>query len=393
MDTKKLFQTKELYIGSNARKELALIMDQNKFTRILIVSDQNLTKTGAAELVMNSLEISSLSCNLFDQIEKNPSIENVLSCLEALIDFKADCIVALGGGSVIDASKAAALAYTNEDRRDMVSMEGINKCKKPGLPLIAMPTTCGTGSETTMDYVITNKLANRKMACLDKYALPLAAIIDLDILSQLPVRLIAATAADALTHAIEAYTTITAWEMTRMLAASAVKLVFTSLKKAIASPGEQKYLHDLAIAQYQAGVSFTNTGLGLSHAIAHPLSAHFDIHHGLANAIALIPVMRFNQEVCANDYSELAAASGLSRNISKNGADIFINAVDQLLTECSLPRTLFQIPDFNDEKIALADCNLLTADALNDICISDNPRLPEHKDIYQIYRALCTKQG
>ena len=287
MSISRMVYTGTSYFGEFARDELKTEINKHHFEKAFLISDKDLLKCGIVGKIEEVLEKNQTPYEIDVEVKPNPTIENVTYGLELFNKSQADFIIAVGGGSVIDTAKAIAVIANNPENADVVSLEGVDKSKNMAVPIIAIPTTAGTGSETTMDYVITNTKEKRKMACMDSKVVPVAAILDTEIMASLPLKLTAATAMDALTHAVESYLSLGAFSFSEMLSLKAVSLISENFLKVLENPDDYEIRKELAIAQYMAGMSFTNVGLGIVHSMAHPLSAFYDVPHGVANALIL----------------------------------------------------------------------------------------------------------
>ncbi|MDD3339936.1 MAG: iron-containing alcohol dehydrogenase, partial [Lachnospiraceae bacterium] len=294
MSISRMVYTGTSYVGEFARNEIVTEVQKHHFKQALLISDKDLAACGVVAKIEKVFEKSNIQYELFTEVRSNPTIENVQAGLIKCKECRADFVVAVGGGSVIDTAKAVCVIANNPENADVVSLEGMDKSKNYAVPLIAVPTTAGTGSETTMDYVITNTLEKRKMACMDSKVVPVAAILDTDLMASLPLKMTAATAMDALTHAIESYLSLGAFSFSEMLSLKAVRLISWNFLQVLKAPQNLEVRKELAIAQYLAGMSFTNVGLGIVHSMAHPLSAFYDVPHGVANALILPYVIEFN---------------------------------------------------------------------------------------------------
>ena len=319
------------------------------------------------------------------EVKPNPTIENVHYGLELFKKSNADFIIAVGGGSVIDTAKAIAVIANNPENEDVVSLEGVDKSKNQAIPIIAVPTTAGTGSETTMDYVITNTKEKRKMACMDSKVIPIAAILDTEIMSSLPLKLTAATAMDALTHAIESYLSKGAFSFSEMLSLKAVSLISENFLKVLKNPNDYEVRKQLAIAQYIAGMSFTNVGLGIVHSMAHPLSAFYDIPHGVANALILPYVLEFNADVCKEKIIELSYAFDKdfdSKGDWQKAAKHCCEIISSFNKAAGLPEVLSEIGVKEEDYDALAQS------AFTDAATADNPKEVNVETFKNLYKSM-----
>ena len=371
MSVSRMVYTGTSYFGENARKEIATEINKRHFKKALLVSDKDLVKCGIVKKIEEVLSENHTPYETDDEVKPNPTIENVQSGLEIFQKSGSDFIIAVGGGSVIDTAKAIAVIANNPQNADVVSLEGMDQSSHPAVPVIAVPTTAGTGSETTMDYVITNTAEKRKMACMDSQVVPVAAILDTEIMASLPLKLTAATAMDALTHAVESYLSKGAFSFSEMLSLKSVNLIAENFLKVFAAPEDFEVRKQLAIAQYLAGMSFTNVGLGIVHSMAHPLSAFYDIPHGVANALILPYVLEFNADACPDKMVELAKAFDPSfdaKGDSMAAAEHCTGLIREWNRAAGLPRVLCEIG------VKEEDCEALASSAYTDASTPDNPK-------------------
>ena len=385
MSIERMVYTGTSYFGEYARKEIITEIKKRKFNKALVVTDAMLVKCGVAEKIENVLKDGGISYEIDDEVKPNPTIANVHTGLDKLKASGADFIIAVGGGSVIDTAKAIAVIANNPDNYDVVSLEGVDKSKNPQMPIIAVPTTAGTGSETTMDYVITNTEQKRKMACMDSMVVPVVAILDTDIMASLPLKMTAATAMDALTHAVESYLSKGAFDFSEMLSLKAVSLISANFLKVIKNLNDLEARKALAMAQYMAGMSFTNVGLGIVHSMAHPLSAFYDVPHGVANALILPYVLKFNSVACEDKMVTLAKAFDHEfdeRYGSEAATERCIELINTFNSVAGLPHKLKDI-NVNEE-----DIDALAREALNDAATPDNKREVDIEDFKKLYKTM-----
>ena len=385
MSIERMVYTGTSYFGEYARKEIITEIKKRKFNKALVVTDAMLVKCGVAEKIENVLKDGGISYEIDDEVKPNPTIDNVHTGLDKLKASGADFIIAVGGGSVIDTAKAVAVIANNPDNYDVVSLEGVDKSKNPPMPIIAVPTTAGTGSETTMDYVITNTEQKRKMACMDSMVVPVVAILDTDIMASLPLKMTAATAMDALTHAVESYLSKGAFDFSEMLSLKAVSLISANFLKVIKNLNDLEARKALAMAQYMAGMSFTNVGLGIVHSMAHPLSAFYDVPHGVANALILPYVLKFNSVACEDKMVTLAKAFDHEfdeRYGSEAATERCIELINTFNSVAGLPHKLKDI-NVNEE-----DIDALAREALNDAATPDNKREVDIEDFKKLYKTM-----
>ncbi len=351
------------------------------FKRILVCTDESLVRFGVSKKVTDLLDEGKINYEMFTEIKPNPTIENVLAGVKKAEDFKADAIVAIGGGSSMDTAKAIGIIINNPEFRDVRSLEGVAPTKKPCLPIIAIPTTAGTAAEVTINYVITDVQKKRKFVCVDVHDMPIIAVVDPDMMASMPKSLKAFTGMDALTHAIEGYTTRAAWEMSDMFHIKAIELIAKNLRDSVA--GNEKGGENMALAQYIAGMGFSNVGLGIDHAMAHTLSAYYDVPHGKACAMLLPISMEFNRDYTGEKYREIArvfGVKGVDEMSQEEYRDAAINAVKQLSIDVGIPTKC--------EEIKEEDVNALADDALKDACYPGNPREATHEQVVAMFRKL-----
>lgn len=369
------------YHGYGAINHIVPEIVARGFQKILVVSDESLVKVGVTSKVTSLLEEAKLPFAVFSDIKPNPTIENVQDGVKAAKEFAADCIVAVGGGSSMDTAKAIAIIITNPEFEDVRSLEGVAPTKHPCLPIIAVATTAGTAAEVTINYVITDVERKRKFVCVDVHDLPIVAIVDPDMMKTMPTSLKAFTGMDALTHAIEGYITKGAWEMSDMFHLKAIELIAKNLRSSVA--GDEKGGEQMALAQYIAGMGFSNVGLGIDHSMAHTLSAYYDVPHGKACAMFLPIVLEFNKDYTGEKYREIARAfgvKGVDEMTVEQYRDAAVNAVRQLSIDLGIPTKC--------EEIRVEDLDKLATDALNDACAPGNPRPANHDEVVAMFKQL-----
>ena len=385
MSINRIVCTKTSYFGEFARNEIKTEIEKYHFKKAFLVSDKDLEKCGVVLKIEKVLKENNTPYKLDLEVKPNPTIENVHYGLELFKKSNADFIIAVGGGSVIDTAKAIAVIANNPENEVVVSLEGVDKSKTQAIPIIAVPTTAGTGSETTMDYVITNTKEKRKMACMDSKVIPIAAILDTEIMSSLPLKLTAATAMDALTHAIESYLSKGAFSFSEMLSLKAVSLISENFLKVLKNPNDYEVRKQLAIAQYIAGMSFTNVGLGIVHSMAHPLSAFYDIPHGVANALILPYVLEFNADVCKEKIIELSYAFDKdfdSKGDWQKAAKHCCEIISSFNKAAGLPEVLSEIGVKEEDYDALAQS------AFTDAATADNPKEVNVETFKNLYKSM-----
>ena len=369
------------YHGAGAIKEIVGIAQQKGFKHVFVASDPDLIKFGVTAKVTDLLDEAKIPYTIYSNIKPNPTIENVQSGVKAFKECGADSIIAIGGGSSMDTAKAIGVIITNPEFEDVRSLEGVAPTKNHAVPTIAVPTTAGTAAEVTINYVITDVEKKRKFVCVDTNDIPEVAIVDPDMMSSMPKGLTASTGMDALTHAIEGYTTRGAWELTDMFHLEAIKLIGANLRDAVENKPEGR--KGMAMAQYIAGMGFSNVGLGIDHAMAHTLSAYYDTPHGVACAMFLPISMEFNRDYTGEKYREIArvlGVKGVDEMSQEEYRDAAINAVKQLSKDVGIPE--------KNEKIKEEDLDQLATDALADACYPGNPREATKEQVIEMFRML-----
>ena len=348
--------------GKGAINEIPAIAKSKGFAHVFVCSDPDLVKFGVTAKVTDLLDNEGIAFTIYSGIKPNPTIENVKDGVEAFKACGADSIITIGGGSSMDTAKAIGIIITNPEFADVRSLEGVAPTKNHAVPTIAVPTTAGTAAEVTINYVITDVEKERKFVCVDEHDIPEYAIVDPDMMASMPKGLTAATGMDALTHAIEGYTTKAAWEMTDMFHLEAIKLIAKHLRGAVENNPEDR--EGMALAQYVAGMGFSNVGLGIAHSIAHTLGAHYDTPHGVACAMMLPIVMEYNQEFTGEKYREIARAMGVDGVVKKGCKFYMVAQLDPAIdTENKTDKKVFK-QDF--KTIANFTFGAGTADANHD---------------------------
>ncbi len=369
------------YHGAGAIGEIVNEVNQRGFKKAFVASDPDLIKFGVTAKVTDLLDEAGIPYSVYSDIKPNPTIENVKNGVAAFKESEADCIIAIGGGSSMDTSKAIGIIITNPEFEDVRSLEGVAPTKNPCVPIIAVPTTAGTAAEVTINYVITDVEKQRKFVCVDTHDMPIVAVVDPEMMSTMPKGLTAATGMDALTHAIEGYITKGAWEMTDMFHLEAIKLISQNLRAAVANEKEGR--EGMALGQYIAGMGFSNVGLGIDHSMAHTLSAHYDTPHGMACAQLLPISMEFNRDYTGEKYREIARAmgvEGVDAMSQEEYRDAAIAAVRQLSEDVAIPA--------KNDRIVEAELEQLAEDALNDACYPGNPREATKEQVIEMFRQL-----
>ena len=369
------------YHGSGAIKEIANEAKGRGFKKAFVCSDPDLIKFNVTKKVLDVLDEAGLAYEVYSDIKANPTIENVQHGVAAFKASGADYIIAIGGGSSMDTAKAIGIIITNPEFEDVRSLEGTAPTKNACTPIIAVPTTAGTAAEVTINYVITDVQKKRKFVCVDPHDMPIVAVVDPDMMSTMPKGLTASTGMDALTHAIEGYTTKGAWEMSDMFHLKAIEIISRSLRKAVANDPEGR--EGMALGQYIAGMGFSNVGLGIAHSMAHTLGAVYDTPHGVACAMMLPIVMEFNQETTGEKYREIARAMGVKNVDSMSQAEYrkaAIDAVKALSEDVGIPKTIDAIKE--------EDLEFLAQSAAADACAPGNPKEASIEDFKAMFRKI-----
>lgn len=370
------------YFGAGSRKVIAEEVAKRGYKKALVVTDKDLVKFGVAAQVTDVLKAAGIPFEMFDEVKPNPTVKNVKNGIAAFKAAGADFIVAIGGGSSMDTSKAVGIIINNPEFADVTSLEGVANTKKKSVPVIALPTTAGTAAEVTINYVITDEENVKKMVCVDPNDIPTLAIIDPELMLSMPRGLTAATGMDALTHAIEGLITLGAWEMSDMFEIKAIEMIAKWLPKAVENPSDIEARDGMATAQYIAGMAFSNVGLGLVHGMAHPLGAYHDIPHGVANALLLPFVMEYNKEAAKAKYRTIAEAMGVDTSAMDDdqAAQAAVDAVKALAVKVRIPQHLSElgVPESGLPTLAQA--------AFNDVCTPGNPRKAVVEEILEVYK-------
>ena len=367
--------------GKGAVKEIPSLAASRGWKHIFVCSDPDLVKFGVTAKVTDLLDEAKIPYTVYSGIKPNPTIENVKDGVAAFRACGADSIIAIGGGSSMDTAKAIGVIITNPEFEDVRSLEGVAPTKNHAVPTVAVPTTAGTAAEVTINYVITDVEKERKFVCVDEHDIPEVAVVDPDMMSSMPKGLTASTGMDALTHAIEGYTTKAAWELTDMFHLEAIRLIAKHLRGAVQNVPEDR--EGMALAQYVAGMGFSNVGLGIAHSIAHTLGAHYDTPHGVACAMMLPIVMEYNQECTGERYREIARAmgvKGVDGMTQEEYRKAAVEAVKQLSADVGIPA--------KNDRIREEDLDQLAADAYADACRPGNPRDTNVEELKELYRKI-----
>ena len=370
------------YHGKGAIQSIVTEVQSRGFKKAFVCSDPSLLEFKVTQKVTDLLDAAKLPYEIYSNIKPNPTIENVQTGVEAFKKSGADYIIAIGGGSSIDTAKAIGIIINNPEFSDVVSLEGVAPTKKAAVPTIAVPTTAGTAAEVTINYVITDPAKERKFVCVDPNDIPFIAVVDPDMMSSMPKGLTAATGMDALTHAIEGLITKGAWEMSDMFHLKAIELIAKHLRGAVENTPEGR--EGMALAQYVAGMGFSNVGLGIVHSMAHPLGALYDTPHGVANAIILPTVMKYNAPFTGDKYRMIAKVFGVE-GVDAMSEDQYrqaaIDAVAQLSKDVGIPQDLKAI-------VKEEDLDFLSKSAFADVCTGGNPRDTSVEEIKELYKSL-----
>lgn len=372
------------YFGAGARKELPEVLNRMGLKKALVCSDKGLIKVGTTAKVTEVLDAVSFPYEIYSEIKPNPTVTNVQQGVEAFKNSGADCIIAIGGGSSMDTAKGIGIVANNPEFADIVSLEGVAPTKHKSVPIIALPTTAGTGAEVTINYVIIDEKRQAKMVCVDPNDIPAVAIVDPELMYSLPKGLTAATGMDALTHAIEGYITKGAWVMSDMYEIQAIKMIAENLPLAVEEPTNPVGREGMALAQYIAAQAFSNVGLGLVHGMAHPMGSLHDIPHGVANALLLPRIMEFNMPMCIEKYGVIAKTMGVDTTgmTPEEAAQAAVDAVRALAIRVGIPQHL------SDLNIKEEDIPALAAQAIADVCTPGNPRDVTEAEIIELYKSV-----
>ncbi len=371
------------YFGKGAIESIVPEFQQRGFSKAAVITDKGLIEYGIATKVTELLDKAAIAYALYDGIVPNPTIQNVKDGVAFVKEAEADCLIAIGGGSPIDTAKAIGIILTNPEFSDVISLEGVADTENPCLPILAIPTTSGTAAEVTINYVITDEVNHRKFVCVDPHDIPIVAFIDSDMMMGMPKKLAASTGMDAMTHAIEGFITKGAWEMTDMLHLKAIEIIGHSLEASV--DGDQNGREKMALGQYIAGMGFSNVGLGLVHGMAHPLSAWYNIPHGVACAALLPTVMKYNKEYTGEKYREIALVLGIKGAAEMSLEDVREAAcgeIDRLSKAVGIPETISELG------VKEADIPAIAEDALRDVCTPGNPRETTVEEIIALYQSL-----
>ena len=369
------------YFGEKARDVLPEEIKKRNFKKVFLVSDKSLVEAGVTAKVENILKEANIEYSLYDEIKPNPSIQNVTDGVSACKNSGADVIVAVGGGSSIDTAKGISIVMTNPDRSDIRSLNGASNTVNRGMPIIALPTTAGTAAEVTINYVITDEERKIKMVCVDPNDIPIVAIVDSELMASMPKSLAAATGMDALTHALEGYITLAHNEISDMFHLKAIKMIFANLESAV-NDKDQKAINAMGMAQYIAGMGFSNVGLGICHSMAHQLGAVYDTPHGIANAMLLPTVLEYNGEICYERYRDILKELGYpaEKYTKEELIKTLVERVRDLGEAVGITQTI------SDYGAKLEDLEMLSEKAMEDPCKPGNPRETSKEDFIALYK-------
>lgn len=372
------------YFGPGARKQLPEVLQRMGLHKALVTSDKGLIKVGTTKMVTDVLDEVGFSYEVYSEIKPNPTVTNVQQGVAAFKAAGADCLIAIGGGSSMDTAKGIGIVSNNPEFSDVVSLEGVAPTKHKSVPIIALPTTAGTGAEVTINYVIIDEKKQKKMVCVDPNDIPAVAIIDPELMYSLPKGLTAATGMDALTHAIEGFITKGAWSLSDMFEREAIRMIKASLVTAVEEPRNPVGREGMALAQYVAAQAFSNVGLGLVHGMAHPMGALFDVPHGVANALLLPTIMEFNKPKCIEKFGIIAQDMGVDIKgmTAEQAAQVACDAVRDLAIKVGIPQHL------TDLGIKETDIPALAAQAIADVCTPGNPRDVTESEICELYKKV-----
>ena len=368
------------YFGAGSLSVIPEEVKARKYRKALVVTDKDLLKFNVSQKVTTELEKAGLEYEIFSDLKPNPTVNNVKNGVQAFKNAGADYLIAIGGGSSMDTAKAIGIIINNPEFEDVVSLEGVAPTKNKSVPVIAVPTTAGTAAEVTINYVITDEEKRRKFVCVDVHDIPVMAVIDSEMMASMPKGLTAATGMDALTHAIEGYITKAHWELTDMFHLKAIEMISASLRDSVNGIAQGK--EAMSVAQYIAGMGFSNVGLGIVHSMAHSLGAFYDTPHGVANALLLPYVMEYNADATEDRYRDIAKAMGVENTegmTTEEARKAAINAVRKLAIDVGIPQKLSDIGASKDDLQALSEL------AMSDACTPGNPKDPTVEEIKAIY--------
>lgn len=377
------------YFGAGCRNELLTELNKKSMKKAFVISDADLVKFGVVKMVTDVLEKGNVSYVIFSDVKANPTIKNVKNALAAFKEFAPDIIIAIGGGSCIDTAKAVGIIANNPEFADVKSLEGTANTKNKAFPTMCFATTSGTAAEVTINYVITDEEAGRKLVCVDPNDIPMIAFNDAEMMMSMPKGLTASTGMDALTHAIEGYITPGANPISDLLCWNSIKFIAENLRDAVKDGSNAAAREGMAYGSYVAGMAFSNVGLGIVHSMAHPLGARFDVPHGVANALLLPYVMEYNKNCCIKKYGDIARAMGIDIKgmTEEEAANAAIEAVKQLSKDVNIPQTIKELKKRGTDEVLIKkeDLDQLSKDAFIDPCTGGNPRKTSVEEILELY--------
>lgn len=377
------------YFGAGCRNELLTELNKKSMKKAFVISDADLVKFGVVKMVTDVLEKGNVSYVIFSDVKANPTINNVKNALAAFKEFNPDVIIAIGGGSCIDTAKAVGIIANNPEFADVKSLEGVANTKNKAFPTMCFATTSGTAAEVTINYVITDEEAGRKLVCVDPNDIPMIAFNDAEMMMSMPKGLTASTGMDALTHAIEGYITPGANPISDLLCWNSIKFIADNLRDAVKDGSNAAAREGMAYGSYVAGMAFSNVGLGIVHSMAHPLGARFDVSHGVANALLLPYVMEYNKNCCIKKYGDIARAMGVDIKgmTEEEAANAAIEAVKQLSKDVNIPQTIKELKKRGTDEVLIKkeDLAQLSKDAFIDPCTGGNPRKTSVEEILELY--------
>ncbi|MGG5371887.1 lactaldehyde reductase [Enterococcus sp. AZ196] len=383
MTVNRMILNETSYFGKGAITNIVPEIKKRRYKKVVVVTDKGLIDFKVAAKVTDLLDEATISYTIYDGIVPNPTVQNVKDGVAFVKASNAEAIIAIGGGSPIDTAKAIGIILTNPEFSDVLSLEGTAATQNPSLPILAIPTTSGTAAEVTINYVITDEKSHRKFVCVDPNDIPLVAFIDSDMMMGMPKSLAASTGMDAMTHAIEGFITKGAWELTDMLHLKAIEIIGRSLRDSVNE--QQAAREEMALGQYIAGMGFSNVGLGLVHGMAHPLSAWYNIPHGVACAALLPTVMKFNKDFTGEKYREIGKAlqiDGIDTMSIEEARTAACTAIDQLSKDVGIPATISELGVKSEDIAKIAE------DAFKDVCTPGNPRDASVSEIIELYQSL-----
>ncbi len=383
MSAKRFILNETSYHGRGAVQAVVTEAQNRGFRKALIVCCADAQKFGLISKVTDLMDAAGLAYAIYDEVQANPTVAMVQRGVAAFKEADADYLIAIGGGSPQDTAKGIGIIINNPEFSDVVSLEGVAPTKNKSVPLIAVATTAGTAAETTINYVVTDEAKRRKFVCVDPHDIPVVAVVDPVMMETMPPGLTASTGMDALTHAIEGYTTLAAWELADTLNLKAIEIISRSLRKAVENDPQGR--EDMALGQYMTGMAFSNVGLGVVHGMAHPLSAFYNTPHGVANAVLLPHVMEYNADYTGEKFREVARAMGVQGVDAMTPTEYrkaAVDAVKKLSLDVKIPQTLREIGVREEDLESLAEA------AMADVCTGGNPRPCTKSELWELYKKV-----